>query len=84
MVPPGSTDWQELSTKGYKYSTGSADGITKVLLKGSDRDRSKVLVKGKGTDLPDLTLPISPLVTVQLVNSDTACAGAPTSASPNC
>ena len=83
VVPPGSTDWQELSTKGYKYkySTGSADGITKVLLKGSDQDRSKVLVKGKGTDLPDLTLPISPPVTVQLVNGDTGlCWGADFSA----
>ena len=74
-VPPSTSKWSRVSDKGYKYkdTNGSADGITKVLLKGNaSEQRSKALVKGKGTNLPDpvvgsLTLP----VTAQLRNMST-------------
>lgn len=72
VVPPDLSKWQTISTKGYKYkdSAGAASSITKVLLKGSSAGKSKVLVKGKGMNLPDpnpaLTLPVK----VQVVSGD--------------
>jgi hypothetical protein len=39
-------------------------------MKGSDQNKSKVQMKGKGAGLPDLPLPIAAPVTVQLVNGD--------------
>lgn len=49
-----------------------------LLLKGRDRNRSKALVKGKGTGLPDLPFgSITGPLTVQLVNGDSGiCWGA--------
>lgn len=80
IIPPGTPEWSQISTKGYKYKdlTGGAQGIQKIILKGSpDPDKSKVLVKGRGLNLPDpvpaLTLPVE----VQVINSDTGiCWGA--------
>ena len=37
----------------------------------SDRDETRVVVKGKGAKLPDLTLPLELPLTVRLVNNDT-------------
>jgi hypothetical protein len=79
LIPADATKWSTISTKGYKYKdpAGSADSITKVILKGSTENKSKVLVKGKGAGLPDLTLPIEAPVTVQLRNVATGiCWGA--------
>jgi len=71
-VPGDAMKWAPIGTNGYKYTdpTASASGITKVLLKGSAQDKSKCLVKGKGTNLDDFDLTdlVDP-VTVQLVNS---------------
>jgi len=79
-VPPGGfcagkPCWKTLSHKGYKYKDRDAqtDGVQKMLFKGGDAGRAKVLVKGKGFYLPDpdlsaLTLPL----TVQMVNSNNA------------
>jgi cysteine-rich repeat protein len=76
-VPGDSVKWSPISTKGYTYtdSSGAEDGITKVTLKGSTSNKSKCLVKGKGTDLadPDLeALDDNNLVIVQLVNDSTS------------
>lgn len=76
-IPSDAAKWAPISTKGYKYTdpAGSADGITKVLLKGSTQNKAKCLVKGQGVNLDDLALTtlVAP-VTVQLVNdSTTAC-----------
>lgn len=74
VVPNHNAKWSSLSTKGYKYKDpgGTAAGVTNVLLKGGDPTKSKVLVKGKGTGLPDPTLGNLPLPLVaQLVNSET-------------
>jgi cysteine-rich repeat protein len=56
VVPPSLSFWSPTGTKGFKYKdkTGSADGIQKILLKSGVADKAKTLVKGKGTDLPDL------------------------------
>ena len=67
------TLWTTISDKGYKYkdSSGAADGITKIILKGGVADKAKTLVKGKGANLPDPTLGDLPLpVLAQLVNDD--------------
>ena len=74
-VPPGNL-WSPLSTRGYRYkdAAGTADGIQRILVKGSTQSKSKALAKGKGAGLPDIALPIEssdlPLV-VQLRNNQT-------------
>jgi hypothetical protein len=73
--------WKLLSGRGYRYLDQSTaqDGIQKVILKGkADADRSKILWKGKGDQLPDFAPGTLPLdggdfpVTVQLINTATA------------
>jgi hypothetical protein len=78
VVPPSSSKWTPISTKGYKYKDPGRieDGIQKIILKGGAANKSKALVKGKGVDLPDLppasnsSLDIDLPVRVQLVNED--------------
>ena len=72
IVPASASNWSVLSTTGYKYRDAAAaeGGITKVLLKRSARNMSEVVVKGTGALLPDLPLPISAPVTVQILNGD--------------
>jgi hypothetical protein len=75
-VPPSGSKWKLLGTKGYKYldSMATEDGAQKITLKGSSSNKSKVLVKGRGSNLPDpidggpLALPVK----AQLINHDTA------------
>jgi cysteine-rich repeat protein len=73
-VPAAGGNWSPLGDKGYKYKelTGTNGGLTGLLLKGGDAGRTKVLVKGKGGNLPDPTLDSMPLpVTAQVINPDT-------------
>lgn len=76
VVVPALTNWSAISTKGYKYKdpTGSVSGITKILLKGGDAGKSKILVKGKGGSLPQFALMFSQTtdVTVQMLRNDDA------------
>ena len=77
-IPPSALLWKPIGSKGYKYKDGSGaqNGITKIVLKGSDSAKSKVLVKGKGAPLPDIPAATNPSleldlpVRVQLVNGD--------------
>jgi hypothetical protein len=80
VVESDALRWRLLSGKGYSYldSALAQDGIQKVLLKGKvGADRSKILWKGKGIGLPDLTPGTLPLasanfpVTVQVLNTGT-------------
>ena len=74
-IPPSSLKWKPF-TKGFKYkdASGTPDGIQKVLLKSGAANKSKILVKGKGINLPDLpAMPFNSPVTVQLVNNDNVC-----------
>jgi len=77
-VPAGSS-WKA-NGKGFKYSNVSATDIQKIKLKAGTVAKpaaTKAQVKGKGTGLPALTLPLTEPVTVQLVNdSNTSCFGA--------
>lgn len=67
-------------TSGYQYSdpAGTPNGILKALLKGGAGGKTKVLVKGKGDNLPDPALGALALpVTAQLINAATGfCVGA--------
>jgi len=57
----------------YKDKTGAADGTQQVFLRGGDEGKSSATLKGRGNRLPDLldSGPLSPPVTVQLMNYDT-------------
>jgi hypothetical protein len=68
-VPPAS-HWSTLGTKGYKYndSSESQDGAQKIILKSGTAGKSKILVKGKGPNLHEPTIPLSFPVSVQLFN----------------
>jgi len=69
-VPPDATKWANLS---YKDSSGAAAGIQKIILKPGASNDAKILVKGKGANLPDPTLGSLPTpITVQMVNSETS------------
>jgi hypothetical protein len=72
-VPPSNTKWKTLGTKGYKFldNTLADDGAQKILVKGGAAGKSKMLVKGKGVNLPDPVLPLDFPVTVQLFNYQT-------------
>lgn len=75
-VPPGGTCdaepcWNPLGSTGFKYKdvAGSQAGLTKVLVKSGADGKAKMIVKGKGIDLPDPTLGLTFDVTAQLANS---------------
>lgn len=69
-VGPDPIKWQDLK---YKDSGGSADGIQKIILKPSATGTTKVLVKGKGNNLPDATLgSLTFPVTAQVINDETS------------
>lgn len=68
-IPAGSA-WSGGAT-GFKLSdsSGSPDGVQKVLLKSGAAGKSKILIKGRGANLPDALTPTLALpVTAQLVN----------------
>ena len=67
--------WQPSGTRGYKYKdpAASSDGIRKVGLTSGPDLKAKMLVKGKGINLPDPALDLPLPVTVQLVNSSSVC-----------
>lgn len=70
-IPSGSS-WVPRGTKGFKYKdlSASLNGVRKALLKSGVDGKAKVLVKGKGLNLPDtLPPPLQLPVLVQLVNS---------------
>jgi hypothetical protein len=73
---PHSPNWSPLGTTGWNYDddAAAADGARKLRLQSSSQDRSKVLLKGKGSELPDVALPIAPAnfpLLLQLFNSET-------------
>jgi subtilisin family serine protease len=73
LVPPSNVKWAPVSTKGFKYTDAGSTvgGVGKILLKGNAQDKAKILVKGKGVNLPDPQLgDLAEPVVVQLKNSD--------------
>jgi glucose/arabinose dehydrogenase len=77
VAVPGGGAWQPSSTTGYKYRTPSpaADGgAFKVLLKGGDAGKSKLLLKAKGANLDLDALPLNEAtqLRLQLVRNDSS------------
>jgi hypothetical protein len=74
-LPPGADGWRRIAAGGHRYKNGSgpAGPIRTVLLRASDHDRARILVVGRGEDLPDTDLErlFQPVV-VQLLNLDTS------------
>jgi hypothetical protein len=79
LIPAGGTCgsvdcWRPLGSSGFKYINRdrTPDGILKVLLKSGTAGKAKVIVKGKGDNLPypGPFLPMMTPVKVQLSNSD--------------
>ena len=66
--------WRPSGDRGWAYTdrSGSQAGVQKIRLKGSDRDHTVVLLKGKGENTPAMSLGSLPApITVQLTNDDT-------------
>jgi len=79
IVPADPAKWRSVGAIGFKYkdATASAGGIYKILLRGSAQNKAKVQVRGTGSALEDLPLPVTAPVSVQLVNGSTGtCWGA--------
>jgi cysteine-rich repeat protein len=71
IAMPAGSKWKPLGTTGFKFKDkgGMPDGAQKALLKSGAAGKAKVLVKGKGGNLPDDLAPALPLpVTAQVVN----------------
>jgi hypothetical protein len=77
VVAP-SPKWKQLRNgHRYKDAGGSADGISRIVLRASRRDRASAQVDGEGANLPLPPLPLQVPVKAQLVNDETgACWGA--------
>lgn len=72
-VPGGAGGWATIGSTGYKYRdpSGVAAGLQKVILKGHNDDKTKLVVQGKGANLPDPDLSsFAAPVQVQLRKSD--------------
>ena len=78
-IAGGSSNWDPISTSGWKYkdSTAGGDGVFKATLKGGTAGKSKILLKAKGNNLDLGALPLGltsePLVTQLIRNDDDAC-----------
>ena len=77
-VPPAGTCstrdcWRLIPRRGYRYvdRLGSNGGTTRIVLKGHDADKAKIVFKSQGVNMPDPMLPYNPPVQVQLVNDET-------------
>ena len=71
LALPAGSSWRRAGATGYAFSdrTGTPNGVQKALLKSGAAGKAKVLVKAKGTNLPDSFAPALSLpVTAQLVN----------------
>jgi hypothetical protein len=76
--------WAPLGTRGFVYRDGggSADGATSLRLTSSTLGNARMSVRGKGTALPDPSLPAVFPVTAQLLNDDTGVCFTATFTSP--
>jgi hypothetical protein len=74
-VEPDGLLWKSLGALGdkgflYKDNLATVRGVQRILVKPSMTAKSKALVKGKGSLLPNLPLPVTPPLKLQLSNSD--------------
>jgi hypothetical protein len=70
----GDPCWKAIGDRGYKYKDRNAvsDGVFTLIAKGGDSGKAKLLLKGRGSNLPLPALPLddSSGVTVQLLRDD--------------
>ncbi len=68
-IPAGSA-WSAAGDRGFDYreKSGASDGVQRALVRGSDTDRAKALLKSRGAGLPAIVPPLPVPLTVQLVN----------------
>jgi hypothetical protein len=83
IVPADAAKWSTVLSKGYKFRDNDSGSINRILLKGSSEDRSKIRVTGAGAGLPDLALPTSAPLTVQLVHGESGLCWGASYASPH-
>lgn len=76
-VPPvgdcdGKPCWKAQSDKGFKYKnrSGTAGGVQRLQLRAGAAGKAKVQVKAKGANLVLPTLPLTPVVTGQLIKNE--------------
>jgi cysteine-rich repeat protein len=72
---PAGGEWKATGSKGFKFkdTAGIPDGAQKVILKSGATGKAKMMVKGKGDNLPDVLTPALDLpVTTQLINDENA------------
>lgn len=73
-VPPAGPRWREIRNHGYVFTDplATSDGVSKLVLNGNAvTGKAKVVLKGKGHNLPDPPIPSIALpVTVQVINPD--------------
>lgn len=67
--------WKAAKTRGfiYKDREGTPDGLVKIVIRSGDDGKSKVVAKGKGELLPDVDLPLSLPVTMQMQSTNGRC-----------
>jgi Trypsin/Bacterial pre-peptidase C-terminal domain len=72
-IPSSAVKWKAAGSKGFAYRdrAGTFDGIQSVVLKGSDTDTSKAIVKGKGAGLSMPALQLQTPVEAQLLVNGT-------------
>jgi hypothetical protein len=71
-IPASATKWAALRNgQRYEDRTASEGGIERITLRASTRDRSRVMVDGRGDNLDLPGLPLQLPVKVQLANSET-------------
>jgi cysteine-rich repeat protein len=68
---PAGVEWEAAGANGFKFkSLGPPDGVQRALLKSGAAGKAKVLLKGKGENIPDTLAPMLDLpVTARLVNN---------------
>jgi len=65
------------NTSGYKYNDRNRlRGLSTIRTKAGVSGKARLSLRGKGTHLPDITLPVTSAVTVQLRNDTGECWGA--------
>jgi len=82
-IPPGGTCaddkpcWKATGTKGFKYKDNNLTqaGVRKLILRAGAPGQAKIVLKGKGGNLPLPPMPLAqdPVVTVQVANTVGSC-----------
>jgi cysteine-rich repeat protein len=72
-VPPDAQKWAALGSTGFEFkdTSGAADGIRRILLRGSDANQTKIVLEGQGAGLSLTAPPLNVPLTAQVTNAQT-------------